>query len=217
MKNKKLLNPANRVTLIRIALLFLLVALVYFNHPYINFFTVFLCLFVFYLDQLDGYLARKLKCKTDFGSVLDVAGDRIVENVLWILLAWLKLIPIWMPILVISKGFVTDSFRSYALSKGKTTFAMMHSRLGKLLVASPLSRSTYALSKAVLFASGLAIHAFGDSLGLEVRPIFDWLARFVVLFCLIRGFFTVKDALLFFGIKRKKSYLAQTYSTSLFS
>jgi len=191
-------NVANKITAIRIGLLFLLVALVYVDNLYLHVFNVFLCALIFGMDRLDGYMANKFECRTEFGGVLDVVGDRMVENVLWICLADLDLIPIWIPILVISRGFITDGFRSYALSKGKTTFAMMDSKVGRFLVASPASRLLYGLSKAVFFTLALATYALKSLEGLQLERMLAGLSLFVVAFCLVRGLFAVKDCLRLF-------------------
>ena len=191
-------NVANKITAIRIGLLFVLVGLIYADKLYLNLFNVLLCALIFGMDRLDGYVANKFECRTEFGGVLDVVGDRMVENVLWICLADLDLIPIWIPIVVISRGFITDGFRSYALSKGKATFAMMNSKVGRLLVASPASRLLYGISKAVLFTLGLAMYALRSMESLQLGKTLEGLALFVVAFCLVRGFFSVRDCLRLF-------------------
>ena len=56
------------------------------------------------MDWLDGYLARRLGCESKVGGVLDIVGDRIAENVWWVVFAWLHVIPLWVPIVVLSRG-----------------------------------------------------------------------------------------------------------------
>ncbi len=155
MKRKsKISNVANGVTLLRIALLFLLVVLVYSRSIWARLGAAFLATIVIVMDWLDGFLARKLNISTMLGSVLDITGDRIVENVLWIVLSDLKLIPVWIPIVVVSRGIMTDSVRNYALKYGKTAFGattMMRTKLGKFLTGSPIMRTSYAVMKGVTF------------------------------------------------------------------
>ncbi len=155
MKKKSgIANIANGVTLLRIALLFLLVVLVYANSIWARIGAALLATIVIVMDWLDGFLARKLHISTTLGSVLDITGDRIVENVLWIVLSDLRLIPVWIPIVVVSRGIMTDSVRNYALKYGKTAFGsttMMRTRLGKFLTGSPIMRTSYAVMKGVTF------------------------------------------------------------------
>jgi len=153
-KKTKIANIANGVTLLRIALLFLLVALVYTGSIWARLGAAVLAAIVIIMDWLDGFLARKLNISTTLGSVLDITGDRIVENVLWIVLSDLNLIPVWIPIVVVSRGIMTDSVRNYALKYGKTAFGkttMMRTKLGKFLTGSPIMRTSYAVMKGVTF------------------------------------------------------------------
>ena len=42
---------------------------------------------LFLMDWFDGYVARTKNQVSDLGSVLDIAIDRVVENVLWLVFA----------------------------------------------------------------------------------------------------------------------------------
>ena len=188
-------SPANIVTFSRIVILFVLAFAIQINNFWVRLACFFLIPVIFYMDSLDGYLARKLNCASKLGSVLDVAGDRIVENVLWVLLAYLDVIPVWIPIIVLVRCFLTDGFRSVALANGFTTFAMMKSRLGWWLVASPLSLTSYAILKAVIFTIGVGIWSFnfGDIAWLVIS--FNILLYLTLALCLVRGFYSVKECL----------------------
>ena len=97
-----------------------------------------------FMDKFDGYFARKLNQATKFGSIFDIAGDRIIEITFWMVFADLKLIPVWVPIVILTRGILTDSIRYYALSKDKTPFgkeSMMKSRLTEFIVGSDFMRA----------------------------------------------------------------------------
>jgi CDP-diacylglycerol--glycerol-3-phosphate 3-phosphatidyltransferase len=145
---------ANRVTIARIGLLFYLVVLVYDQNLWARLLAALLAVVVIIGDWLDGYLARKLHESSQLGSVLDIAGDRIVETVLWIVLADLQLVPVWIPIAVTSRSILTDSIRGYLLKFGYTAFGsttMMQSATGKFITGSPIMRTGYAVLKAFTF------------------------------------------------------------------
>lgn len=186
-------NPANLVTLSRIGVLILLALTIRINIHWIRVLGVSLVPLLFYLDSLDGYLARRLDCSTRLGGILDVAGDRIVENVLWILLAYVKIIPLWMPVLVIVRGFITDGFRSAAAAQGHSTFSMMKSKLGWWMVASPASRTSYAILKAVIFTIGISIWGFKLEHLFILVLLFKILVAITLVQSLVRGTFTVKE------------------------
>ncbi len=200
-KKTKIANIANGVTLLRIALLFLLVALVYTGSIWARLGAAVLAAIVIIMDWLDGFLARKLNISTTFGSVLDITGDRIVENVLWIVLSDLNLIPVWIPIVVVSRGIMTDSVRNYALRYGKTAFGkttMMRTKLGKFLTGSPIMRTSYAVMKGVTFTLLIIVYVLNQFWRLIGHPELSKytpqihsagliLAVLTAAMCLIRG------------------------------
>ena len=112
---------ANIITLLRIGLVF--VAVLLFGAGFYGQLAAFLLtILIIYMDALDGYVARKLNTASDFGALFDITGDRIVENVYWIYFASIGMVTIWIPIIVITRGFLTDSLRSIAFAEGKTAF-----------------------------------------------------------------------------------------------
>jgi CDP-diacylglycerol--glycerol-3-phosphate 3-phosphatidyltransferase len=142
---------ANLITALRLVLLFVLVALAYFASPVVQLVNAPLLILVFALDGLDGYVARKRGEQSLFGSIFDIAVDRVVENVLWVVLADLDLVPVWVSIVFITRGLLVDSLRSQAATQGETPFGMMRSPIGRFLVAGRLLRMLYGVVKAVTF------------------------------------------------------------------
>lgn len=150
----KLLNLANTITIIRIIVLYITVYLIYTGQIVFLIAAIVLSIAIIALDALDGYVARSRNEVTAFGGVLDITGDRIVENVFWIVFADLEIIPMWIPIIVMSRGFMTDAIRSQALTEGKTAFGentMMTSEIGKFLVSGRFMRGFYGVIKGVTF------------------------------------------------------------------
>lgn len=147
---------ANLVTLSRILLLFVGVGFIYSHTFYGEVAALVIVLMVILMDWLDGYVARSRNAATPFGAMMDILGDRIVENTLWIVFAHLHLIPVWVPIVVMIRGFLTDSFRGFALSRGRTPFGektMVRGRIGRLIVSSRFSRALYAGAKVFAFCA----------------------------------------------------------------
>jgi phosphatidylglycerophosphate synthase len=144
---------------------------------------------VIYADALDGYLARKLNQTSKLGGILDIAGDRCVEMLYWIVFSVLQWIPVWVPILFLVRGTFVDAIRSFFSEQGYTAFGaktLMQTKLGKFLVASNFSRFSYAVAKAVAFCLLIAAHT---KLGLNysLEPIALGFVYFSAAFCLIRG------------------------------
>src|SRR5437588_4485628 len=141
---------ANLITLGRIVLLFLTVSLIYLRQPWSAFVAAALTIVVFVSDALDGYVARRRGRADAAGAVFDIAGDRVVENVYWVVCAHINLVPVWAPLVMIVRSFAVDAVRSLALAEGKTAFGaktMMQSRFGLWLSASRLHRGLYGAAK----------------------------------------------------------------------
>ena len=156
---------ANLITIGRLLLLFVAIALIYTRSYLAVVLAIFLIVIVFISDSLDGFVARRQGSASEFGAVLDIAGDRVVENALWIVFAQLGLIGVWAPIVVMTRGFLVDAMRSVTYAAGKSAFgenSMMRSALTRFLAASRFMRGLYGVAKALgfIFLTGL----FGSSL-----------------------------------------------------
>jgi len=185
---------ANLITSARFLLLFLLVAMAYFAPPAWQLINPALLILIIALDGVDGYVARRRGETSLFGSVYDIAVDRVVENVLWIALADLDLVPVWVAIVFITRGLLVDSIRGHAATRGHSAFGMMRSSVGRFLVAGRFMRGFYGTVKAIAFGWLLAFQPVP-----ELQPAFwsDWgpllsatgmgLVYVSVATCLLRG------------------------------
>ncbi|MGE0095834.1 MAG: CDP-alcohol phosphatidyltransferase family protein [Alphaproteobacteria bacterium] len=142
---------ANLITLSRFLLLFVLVAMALKAPPAWQLVNAPLLVLIIALDGIDGYVARRRGETSSFGSVFDIMVDRIVENVICLVLAYLDLLPLWVAILFLTRGIVVDSIRYRAVAEGETVFGMMRSRWGRLLVAGRFARGLYGALKLVTF------------------------------------------------------------------
>jgi phosphatidylglycerophosphate synthase len=70
------------------------------------------------LDKLDGVIARKFDCCTDFGKRFDIAADKIILAVFFLCLMDLKVISRHLLAASFTRDLLTQAFRSYASSKG---------------------------------------------------------------------------------------------------
>jgi len=160
---------ANLVTVGRIALVFVAIAFVYTGEAGATALAALVTALVIFGDAVDGWVARAWSRPTVFGSIFDIAGDRIVENVYWIVFAQVNLVPIWVPLVIVCRSFLVDAVRSLALLEGKTAFGertMMRSRLGLWLASSRFSRASYGFAKAAVFCTVLIQFALERSVGI---------------------------------------------------
>lgn len=147
---------ANWITLSRLPLLGLVIALLYLGSPVLRLVAVGLLFAGLMLDTVDGIVARRRGENSLFGSVLDIAADRTYELVLWIWFAALGLIPAAIPIIVAARTALTDAFRGIGVAQGSAPFLQHRTRLGRFLVGSTWMRTGYAVTKVVTFC-GLAL------------------------------------------------------------
>lgn len=181
---------ANWLTLSRIPLLGVVLVLLYLPSETSRFIAVPLVLILILLDTVDGFVARTRGETSLLGSVLDIAVDRMVEYVLWVFFAYLRLISLVIPVLVLMRGTFVDAVRSVAPAHGVKPFDMMRTKVSRFLVGSPFMRTSYAAAKLLAFVLLALLHALltvehplADTVALPARAI-AWIA---LLFCLARG------------------------------
>ena len=139
---------ANFISIFRIFVMFFAVYLIYAcqgdTASYI--WALALTILAFALDGVDGYVARKFHEESKFGALLDIMGDRIVENTYWILFAVMGWLNILFPLIAITRGFITDTIRSAAMEKGLTPFGMQVNPICKFITGSKFMRISYAVA-----------------------------------------------------------------------
>lgn len=186
---------ANLITLSRLLLLVVVVAIAYQPPSFYQLIDVPLLILVFVTDGLDGYVARRRGEESLFGAMFDIAGDRIVELTMWIVLADLDLVPVWVPLVFVVRGTIVDSIRaSQTTHRGQSPFAMMETPLGRWLVAGKFMRIFYSVLKAHAFCWLLMIQPlpalvpeFWSGWGWLLSGIGAFLVYLSVLICLARG------------------------------
>ncbi len=181
---------ANIITVARFPLLLIYLIILYYGNQNLLYFNVPFILVIFMLDTLDGWVARKRGEASLLGSVLDIATDRSLEYVLWVVYAHLGLIPLVVPLIVLIRGTTVDAVRSVKMKSGRSAFDQVQSSISRFLVSSRFMRAIYGFSKGA--AAGFLSLAFAlrESQGGWYQPVygtglvFTWLSVFL---CVIRG------------------------------
>lgn len=186
-------NLANIVSVTRIFVAYAAIACLYIQTTWAYIIALVLTIIAFAMDGLDGYLARKLNQSSEWGSVLDILGDRIVEVSYWIVFAVMGWLNIIFPLICVARAFTTDGIRSVALSKGMTAFGdktMQSTSWGKFICASRFMRISYAVAKVLAFLLLITVNTPGMELwnGTPILHIitmvFAWAA---IIFCVVRA------------------------------
>ncbi len=182
---------ANFITLFRLPLLLAYVLLLYSGNRTLQLWDIPVLVLLLAMDTLDGMTARSLKQVSLLGSVLDIAVDRAVELVLWVVFANFNLISIVIPLVIIVRGVTVDAVRAVGLKDGEMPFHQVRSRISRFLVASPYMRSSYGIIKGLAFLTLTVVLSFRTPTPpsweqhlLEAAQIISWLAALI---CLVRG------------------------------
>ncbi len=141
---------ADLLTLFRTGLIFLVVYLVLIHFNVII--TLLIILVMFGLDGLDGSIARyeikKMhKQPSKYGARLDVAGDRVIEYVFWILFVFVHIIPLFVILLIIIRHSFADAFMA-----AKGTSSKMKSNFARIVYSSNIGRGGINIVKIITFS-----------------------------------------------------------------
>lgn len=181
---------ANLITIARFPLLFLYLISMYYGNQTLLFWNVPLILIIFNLDTLDGWVARRRGEESLLGSVLDIATDRTLEYVLWVVYAHLGLIPVIVPLIVLIRGTTVDAVRSVGMKSGKTAFEQIQSPINRFLVGSRFMRAFYGAAKGAAATFLTLAYALPPVSGGWFDPMYKiglictWISVFL---CLVRG------------------------------
>src|SRR5258705_13891905 len=165
------------------------------------------------LDALDGHIARRKKLATPMVAVIDILGDRMIENMFFTYFAVVGMVSLWLPVLFFSRGAATDFLRGLALKAGHSGWganAMLQTWWGRALVASRWSRGLYAALKCACFCYlGLELAltlgpvallgTIASETHLTIRAIAQILTWATAAFCMVRGLPVVLEGWPFFA------------------
>ncbi len=94
-------------------------------------------------DGLDGYFARSLRERTEFGRVLDPVADKFLLGSTFLTLAFVGRLPLWLPMLAVARDLL--------LIVGSTILYTTSGRLG--YPPSPIGKLTTALQILTVLAA----------------------------------------------------------------
>ena len=125
---------ANLITLTRFLLTLCVIAL-FGHHRTLDLALIFTIAIIFTLDAVDGIVARRRNETSETGAFLDTIADRIIENTFWIYFTAKGQIPVWMPIVVMARGVITDTLQqTHGYPEKGWTYALTRSRMSRALL-----------------------------------------------------------------------------------
>ena len=170
------MNLPNLLTLSRIPLMLVVIALLYPTSetymPWLRTGALVVFLFAALTDWLDGWLARKFGQVSEFGKFMDALSDKVLTLGMFIGLLVLDEIARWalFPILLIlSREFLITGLRLVAAGRGKTLAA---EKIGKL-------KTVIQLTCICLFLGKIAVE--DDFTGIFAPELQESLVSFLLL------------------------------------
>ena len=174
-----MMNTANKLTLLRIAMIPVFLLVLYFKVPYANYWALGIFVAASLTDTLDGYIARHYNQITDFGKFMDPLADKmlVVAALLWFV--EIGQMPGWALLVVIVREFAVSGLRMIAADKGRVIAAGWS---GKVKTAStmvcivlmflPIEPLFNQICLAVIVLTGVSADLF-DALGVPAQTTMD--------------------------------------------
>ncbi len=135
-------------------------------------------------DAVDGYLAKRYGWCSRIGGLLDPLADKLLLVSLFVTLAWLGLIPVWLAAVVIARDLVIVSgglsynFLIAPVQPEPSAASKLNTAAQLVCIASVLSREVFALPiEALITVSGAAVLVTSVVSGLDY--VIRWSSRAV--------------------------------------
>lgn len=127
-QRNQILNLPNLLTMMRIAAIPLLAALLMSPSRTAGFWAAALFSLASITDWLDGYLARRMGIVTIFGKFLDPIADKLIVMAVLIMILPFNRVPAWMVLVILGREIIITGLRGIASTEG---IVIQASDLGK--------------------------------------------------------------------------------------
>ena len=129
------MNIANKLTMLRVALIPVFLIILYLGFPYSQYVALVVFILASLTDYADGYLARSRNLVTDFGKFMDPLADKVLVITAMLWFVQTGVLPAWAVALVILREFAVSGMRLIAVEKGRVIAAAWS---GKIKTASTM-------------------------------------------------------------------------------
>jgi CDP-diacylglycerol---glycerol-3-phosphate 3-phosphatidyltransferase len=123
------LNAANVLTLVRVALIPVLVAVLLSTLPDADTLAALVFVIASATDALDGWLARRRSMVTSFGTLMDPLADKLLITAALVSLVALYRLDAWVAMVIIAREFAVTGLRMLAIEQGQIIAASVWGKL----------------------------------------------------------------------------------------
>ncbi len=160
------MSIANAITISRIAFATMLIIVKPFTHAF----------WLFYVlgglsDMIDGFVARRLKCESDFGARLDSIADAVFLFAAAIAVVRVLFIPAWLSVFIALALFLRLAAYGACLMKYRKLVSIHtygNKAAGAILFMSPLSVCLIGLTATGIISSAAAILSAAEELAIII-------------------------------------------------
>ena len=129
------MNTANKLTLLRVALIPVFLIVLYWGFPFANWVALAIFIVASVTDFADGYIARHYNQVTDFGKFMDPLADKMLTMAAMCWFVQNGEMWGWVLALVLLREFAVSGMRLVAVEQGKVIAAAWS---GKIKTASTM-------------------------------------------------------------------------------
>ena len=126
-------NLPNGITMIRMAMIPVILWFTYFESRKASFIAAMLFAVIGATDFLDGWVARRRGLVTVIGKFLDPLADKLVVMAALVMLVHLGRVAAWVVIVVMGREFIVSGLRTIAMSEGIVIAAGQDGKLKTIL------------------------------------------------------------------------------------
>ena len=123
------MNTANKLTLLRLILTFLMLIVLYIGFVGSNYVAMGIFIVAGITDFVDGYIARKRGQITDFGKFVDPLADKILVFSAMLWFVGQGIVPSWAAILVLTREFMVTGLRLIAVANRRVMAAALSGKV----------------------------------------------------------------------------------------
>lgn len=167
------MNTANKITLLRVVLVPLFMALFLCKSPLCLILALVVFIIASITDAVDGYIARNYNQITNFGKFVDPLADKMLTTAAFVILVSYERMSVWALMIVLAREFMVSGIRSMAAADGKVIAASMWGKL-----------KTVSQMVAIIAAIILMLPHFPETAAKIITDILVWLS---VVFTVISG------------------------------
>ena len=129
------MNLANRLTMLRIALIPVFLVVLYLDFPYNRYVALVIFILASATDFVDGHIARSRNLITDFGKFMDPLADKMLVMAAMLWFVEVGRMPAWALLIVVVREFAVSGLRLIAVANGRVIAAAWS---GKVKTASTM-------------------------------------------------------------------------------